>query len=135
MMCMQVLNSHKHPLHIMRDYCDAQHFLNHPIFSEDNKALQIQLYYDEIDVCNPIGSKSGVHKLGKIQNIESLATTLYVGIFYYTITNIEPMLRSRLQAIMLLAVATSQVISTYGIDEILKPFVEEMMKLESVSLP
>lgn len=49
----------------MRDYCDGNHFSSHPIFSQDNKALQIQLYYDEIDVCNPIGSKSGVHKLGK----------------------------------------------------------------------
>ena len=36
------------------------------MFSEDNKALQIQLHFDEIDVCNPIGSKSGVHKLGKL---------------------------------------------------------------------
>ena len=52
--------------------------------------------------------------------------------FYYTLTNIDPTLRSRLHAIMLLAVANSQVINTYGIDEILKPFVEEMMELESV---
>ena len=59
---------------------------------------------------------------------------LYAGMFYYTITNIDPILRSRLHAIMLLAVANSEVINTYGIDEILKPFVEEVMELESVSL-
>ena len=53
--------------------------------------------------------------------------------FYYTITNIDPILRSRLHTIMLLAVANSQVIDTYGIDEILRPFVEEMKELESVS--
>jgi len=51
--------------HTIRDYCDGQHFANHPVFSEDPKALQIQLYYDEMDVCNPIGSKSSIHKLGK----------------------------------------------------------------------
>lgn len=56
----------------------------------------------------------------------------YVGMFYYTLTNIDPTLRSRLHAIMLLAVAKSQVINTYGINEILKPFVDEMMELESV---
>ena len=50
-----------------------------------------------------------------------------IGMFYYTITNIDPILRSRLDAIMLLTVANSQVITTYGIDEILKPFVEEIM--------
>ena len=59
--------------------------------------------------------------------------SLCIGMFYYTITNIDPMLRSRLDAIMLLAVAKSEVISKYGIDEILKPFVEEMMELESAS--
>lgn len=58
---------------------------------------------------------------------------LCIGMFYYTLTNIDPMLRSRLHAIMLLAVAKSQVINKYGVDIILKPFVEEMMELESVS--
>lgn len=54
----------------MRDYCDGSHFSDHAIFSADNRALQIQLYYDEIDVCNPIGSKSGVHKLGKLLSLK-----------------------------------------------------------------
>lgn len=55
------------------------------------------------------------------------------GMFYYTITNIHPALRSRLQTIMLLSVVESKYIEMYGIDEILKPFVSEMMELESVS--
>ena len=48
----------------MKDYCDGQLFSNHPIFSDGKPSLQIQLYYDDIDVCNPIGSKSTIHKLG-----------------------------------------------------------------------
>lgn len=48
----------------MRDYCDGKQFSEHPLFSEEPEALQIQLYYDDIDVCNPIGSKSVIHKLG-----------------------------------------------------------------------
>ena len=31
----------------------------------DPCALQIQMYYNEADVCNEIGSKCTVHKLGK----------------------------------------------------------------------
>ena len=38
---------------------------SHPVFQEDVSTLQIQLYYDEIDVCNAIGSRSTVHKLDK----------------------------------------------------------------------
>lgn len=29
------------------------------------ETLQIIAYFDEIEVCNPLGSRSGVHKLGK----------------------------------------------------------------------
>ena len=57
---------------------------------------------------------------------------LFVGMFYYTITSIDPSLRSKLDTIMLLAVANFNVINRYGIDEILKPFIEEMMELEHV---
>lgn len=49
----------------MRDYCDGQQFSDHLLFKTDPNALQIQLYYDDADVCNPIGSKSTIHKLGK----------------------------------------------------------------------
>ena len=51
----------------LRDYCDGEAFAIHPIFLSDETAIQIQLYYDAaiaIDVCNPIGSKSVIHKLG-----------------------------------------------------------------------
>ena len=50
----------------MRDYCDGVAFREHPIFSCAPHALQIEMYYDDADVCNPVGSKSVVHKLGKI---------------------------------------------------------------------
>ena len=59
--------------HTLGDYCDGDHFKNHKIFSVDNRALQMQLYYDEMDVCNPIGSKAGVHKLGKTTSVVVLS--------------------------------------------------------------
>lgn len=49
---------------MMGDFCDGDLYKSHPLFLEDPCALQIQLYYDEVEVCNPIGSRRGVHKLG-----------------------------------------------------------------------
>lgn len=49
----------------MGDYCDGHQFKHHPLFSEDPCALQIFLYYDDLEVCNPLGSKTKVHKLGR----------------------------------------------------------------------
>ena len=33
-------------------------------YSNDHTALQITLYYDELEVCNPLGSRRKKHKLG-----------------------------------------------------------------------
>ena len=36
-----------------------------PFFQWIGTALQIMLYYDEVEVCNPLGSNRKKHKLGK----------------------------------------------------------------------
>jgi len=62
---MQVFKSHKLSNGKIGDYCDSEQFSNHPLFTEDNHALQINLYYDDLEVCNALGSKTKIHKLGK----------------------------------------------------------------------
>ena len=56
----------------------------------------------------------------------------HVGMFYYMIGNIDPRLRSGLNTIQLMAVARTQHIDKYGMNEILKPFMEEIRQLEEV---
>ena len=62
----KVFSPHMSGNNRMKDFCDAAAYRSHPVFSVDPCALQIQVYYDDIDVCNPIGSKSVIHKLGKL---------------------------------------------------------------------
>ena len=57
----------------------------------------------------------------------------YIGLFYYILGNLEPRLRSPINSIQLVAVVKTSVIDTYGIDKVLEPFVQDVMKLESVS--
>ena len=49
----------------LHDFCDGQLYREHPLFKEDRYALQLILYYDEVEVANPLGSYRGTHKLGK----------------------------------------------------------------------
>ena len=49
----------------MVDFCDGELFKDHPLFKSDPCGLQIRLYYDDLEVCNALGSKSKIHKLGK----------------------------------------------------------------------
>jgi len=43
---------------LLSDYCDGDIFRRHPLFSRDPKALQLILYFDEFQVCNPLGSRA-----------------------------------------------------------------------------
>jgi hypothetical protein len=99
---------------IIEDFCDGSTFRNHPLFSQDPEALQIIGYYDELEVCNPLGSHIKKHK---------------VGIVFFTLGNIHPRFRSTFRAINLAIVATKPVLEKHGIDAVLQPFYEDCNKL------
>ena len=48
----------------MEDFCDGSLYKAHPLFSHEPASLQIMLYYDDVELCNPLGSRAKVHKLG-----------------------------------------------------------------------
>lgn len=60
----KVVNTHKLDHGKMGDYCDGNDFQEHPLFSEDPCALQIRLYYDDLEICNALGANTKKHKLG-----------------------------------------------------------------------
>ena len=45
-----------HNNELLEDFCDGTLFKEHPLFSCDPYALQIIAYFDELEVCNPLGS-------------------------------------------------------------------------------
>ena len=44
--------------------CYGEYFHSHPIFSVKENALQIFGYYDDLELANPLGSKSKIRKIG-----------------------------------------------------------------------
>ena len=44
--------------------CDGKALVDHPLFGCDSKALQLVAYYDELEVCNPLGAAAKRHKVG-----------------------------------------------------------------------
>lgn len=78
---------------------------SHRLFSAHPSALQIILYSDEIEICNPLGSHASKNKLV---------------MFYYTLGNINPKYQSKLAAIRLLAIAKKSALSECGVDGILQ---------------
>ena len=66
---------------IIEDVCDGKAFKAHPMFSGDPYALQIIAFYDELELCNPLGTHVKKHKLA---------------IVLYALGNIRPILKAHL---------------------------------------
>ena len=63
--CMQIIKSHSQLDNIIGDYCDAELYKSIPLFNDLNieHLLQIIMYYDDVETCNPLGGQAGIHKL------------------------------------------------------------------------
>ena len=64
---------------LMEDFCDGAFVKDHPVIARDSKALQFIINTDSLEVVNPIGSHTKKHK---------------IDVFYWTLGNIRPCLRS-----------------------------------------
>jgi len=104
------------------DFCDGSYFQSHPLFSKHPNALQIQVYYDDFETANPLGSKRGVHKVGAL---------------YFVLRNLPPKFNSRLMNIHLIALFHAQDVKKYGFDPILEPLIRDIKILETdgIELP
>lgn len=106
----------KSPDGILTAFLDGEHVQEHPLFLRYPNALRLQIYYDELETVNSLGSKTGVHKLG---------------VFYYTIQNLPPQINSELSSIHVLVMCSDADVKKYGFKKILAPFLEELKDLES----
>ena len=60
------LQEHSRSDDLIGDFCDGLLFKHHLLFSKSPKSLQLIVYFDEVEVCNPLGGHAGIHKLGTV---------------------------------------------------------------------
>ena len=137
--CVQVLQGHQQSsTDHLSDFCDGSRYLGHPLFGVNCSALQIILYFDELELILQ-GSEGRSTKL--VSN--SLAYHLFIlldnncfvvpGAFYFLLGNLHPKHPASLWSIQPLALVKYSIVSTYGINRIMEPIVEDVKKLEAVS--
>lgn len=100
----------------LKSFNNGSLFKSCDFFIQKPDALQFILYYDELEVCNPLGSKAGLQKLG---------------LFYMVLGNIPSKYRSCLKMINLLAIVKASYVKTYGMDKILEPIVDDLKDFEN----
>lgn len=95
---------------------DGSLFKNNEVCKKYPNSLLIQLYEDDIEVVNPLGSHVKTHKLLNV---------------YFTLLNFPESVRSNLKSISLVAIAKSTHVKEFGIEPCLNDFIETIIQLES----
>ena len=96
------------------DICDGYYVKQELTVDPNFMTLEIIAYSDGVELVNPLRSKTKKH---------------HVSLFYFTLGNINPKKRSVYQAINLLAVCKTSHLKRYGINSMLKPFIEDLKVL------
>ncbi|XP_064458858.1 uncharacterized protein LOC135369124 [Ornithodoros turicata] len=94
---------------------DGAAFSEHRYFRGDNSKICIQLYSDEFEVCDPLGSKRGKHKLMAV---------------YFSVLNLPQKSRSSLSSTHLALLVKDKHVGVYGLEKILAPLIEDISLLE-----
>lgn len=90
---------------------------NHPIFKMyPNKSLIFELYEDDCEFVNPLGSHTKTHKMTNI---------------YWSLLNLPPWMRSNLKSIFLLGCVRAEFVKKFGFEEVLRDFLETIRKMET----
>jgi hypothetical protein len=98
------------------DIWDGRAVLENPVFiRQEGQVLGIQVYYDEVELANALGTAAGRNK---------------TGFFYWSLMNLPPEWRSNLRSIQLLAIVNSDLLKKYGAKKLLQPFLDDLQKLE-----
>jgi len=99
----------------LNDYCDGSIYATHSLFSRAERSIQINMYTDEFEVVNPLGSKKSIHK---------------VSAWYFSIGNLDPQSRSQLKHIYLSVLCRHKFLKERVVlDEVLKPLIDDLKKL------
>lgn len=102
-----------------KDFCCGDIYKESSIFSTDPYAIQLQIFTDDFEPCNPLQSKAGVHKMTAV---------------YFLIKNVPLKLHSKLNYIQLVCLAYSDDInkSTQAdFNNIWQLIIEDVSKLET----
>ena len=95
-------------------YEDGENYRLNPFFQQHPNALQIHLYFDEVQMCNAMSSYN--HK---------------VVFVYFTLGNLSPRFRSTYKSINLLAIFYYDQVALHVINLLLRPIIEDIKKLEN----
>ena len=93
----------------------CKYFNEHPYFQGNRSLIRLHFYFDELEVCNPLGSSKSKNKLA---------------CFYFFVGNIGPNYYSSLRNIFLVLVKTDT-LKKHCLSKIVAPLVKDLQKFQT----
>lgn len=119
LLCMPEVKSHldmeRAPGEMLTDFFDG-HYYQKQYFQQHPGSLLFVLYHDEFEIANPIGSHKKKHKLA---------------VFYWSLLNLPPESRFKIQAQQLLAIAKASYLKKFDIQPLLSDFITGLRVLHN----
>jgi hypothetical protein len=91
-----------------KDFNSGTVYQNDKFIQQNPSSLSLVLYQDEFEIANPLGSAKGKHKLFAV---------------YYTVGNLHPSVRSKIDAFQLILLCRHRDLVTYGIHAVMAPVI------------
>ncbi|XP_066602470.1 uncharacterized protein [Prorops nasuta] len=111
------IHGNYHGGQIMRTVLDGSYYQENSVFSKNENALAIIFYYDDLTMTNIVGANAKAHKQS---------------MFYWTLANIHPTVRSSLDVVQLYAVVKTEYLKKSGaLAKLLKPFINDIRILQT----
>lgn len=101
---------------IYRSFREGLFFKENSFLSAGELRVLLNLYIDDFEICNPLGTSRKKHKICAI---------------YWTLSNLPPACHSSLTSIYLALLCKSEDVKTYGYEKILEPLLSDLVTLES----
>lgn len=101
---------------VIKGFRDGLYYKRHELFKDNNFNVALNIYFDEFETVNPLGSKTGGHKIGGI---------------YCTLRNLPHEFNAILENIHLVGLFYSMDAKIHGIEKILRPLIDDLKILET----
>ena len=96
-------------------YRDGSHFKENALLSTEDLSLALQLYIDDLELANPLGTSRKIHKVCAV---------------YWVLANVPPKYRSTLHTIQLGMLVKRTDVVLYGYEAVLAPLLRDVRILE-----
>ncbi|XP_026777285.1 uncharacterized protein LOC113531030 [Pangasianodon hypophthalmus] len=98
-----------------QSFHDGSHFHENKFFAGDVKILSLILYFDDFEVCNPLGTSRKIHKVTAV---------------YWVLGNFPAHARSTLASINLAILCKADDTKRFGFQKVLEPLLTDLQSLE-----